>query len=702
MKFANPSRLQKLRSVAAAELPDVVRFKVARVLGSVRQDLRVPLLRKLWPNAFVARPSHLRHDIRFFALNDWHQSREQLIEALLQNPDAAAAQVLANQACSHVFDLLGSGLVGLGPSIDWHRDFKSGAHWKPNYFKRIQEIELNDSSDIKVPWELSRAYHFVSLGVAYWLTRDEKYAREFLAQSHQWIEQNPPYHGVNWHCAMEVAIRAINWIWGYFLFAESPLFDSGERALLASSLAIHGEYIWNNLEFDKRVLAGRYVRHNGNHYISDLVGLIYLGLVLPGHRAAHWLDWALRELDQEMQRQVLADGAHWELSPSYHRLVLELVLPAVILCSQNQGFVPQTLRCAAEAMAEYTMHYLKPDGSCPLVRDADDGRVCLLYNGPYKDHRHLLALAAAYFERRDFASQAGAVSGDLLWLLGPTGLQKFERLSHLSHPPTELASKGFSHAGYYVLRSGKEVYAFVSCADIGMGGTYGGHAHNDALSFELFYRGTTFISDCGTYNYSGDPAARNLFRSTASHNTARIDRTEINRFSESELFGMENDARPKVIEWRTGPEVDYLLAEHGGFTRLECPIIHRRGFSLDRAANRFVIADTFIGNGEHLFELFFHFSPGIQIDQVSNWVFRANSGESTLCLEISHRTGWATRLEQGWISERYGCKRPSWTLVVYSHQAAPVAVTTTIQFLGATGQEKKHRPEKTVTAAVLS
>jgi len=36
--------------------------------------------------------------------------------------------------------------------------------------------------------------------------------------------------------------------------------------------------------------------------------------------------------------------------------VLELVLPAVILCSQNNIMVPETLPPACEAMAEYTMH----------------------------------------------------------------------------------------------------------------------------------------------------------------------------------------------------------------------------------------------------------------------------------------------------------------------------------------------------------
>jgi hypothetical protein len=496
-------------------------------------------------------------------------------ELLSRTPGAASEiKKAADQVCGHVFDLLGSGPVHLGELLDWHWDFKSDTKWEPTYFKRIKEVELADASDIKVPWELSRSYHFIPLGTSYQLTGDEKCVREFVGQCLDWIEQNPPYHGVNWRCAMEVAIRAINWIWGYYLFEKSASFDAETRSRVAASLAIHGEYIWNNLEFDKRVLNGRYVRCSGNHYVSDLVGLVYLGMVLPGRQAERWLQWGLEELEREMQIQVLPDGAHWELSPSYHRLVLELVFPALILCRHNEVPIPPNLLKVCEAMAGYTMQYLKPDGRCPLVRDADDGRVSCLGNTDYRDHRHLLALAGVFFDRPDFLSRAGGISAEVIWMLGGRGVEKAK---HMAVSPVRLQSKAFPNAGFYILRDGDEAHVFVSCADIGMKGTYGGHAHNDCLSFELYCGGSTFITDCGTYTYSADPAARNQFRSTASHNTARIDGQEMNRFDETELFGMQNDARPKVLEWRSEPEFDYLLAEHYGYTCLNRVRLPTRG-----------------------------------------------------------------------------------------------------------------------------
>ena len=675
----NPlNRLKKLNGLPASELVGILKYKTSRSFRSLEQDLRVCLLRKLRRNARANTVSQLRDDIQFFGLDEWRDRKQELKLALVEDAGISLAGLRgkADSYCAHVFDLLGSGPVRLGDHIDWHQDFKSGARWEPKYFKQIKEIELGDASDIKVPWELSRCHHFVSLGIAYWLTEKEKYAAEFVSQCRDWIERNPPYHGVNWHCAMEVAIRAINWIWGYYLFAGSPQFDTQTRAAMACSLATHGEYIWNNLEFDKRVIEGRYVRHNGNHYISDLIGLIYLGLVLPGQDPNRWLRNGLEELDREMQVQVLSDGVHWELSPSYHRLVLELVLPAVILCSRNNIPVPQLIKQKCEAMLEYTKHYLKPDGLCPLVRDADDGRVYHLDDNDYRDHRHLLALGGAFFARGDFLGRAGRFSGEIIWMLGPIGLEKAKRLPVSNSPMT---SHDFPEAGFYVLRGPDQAHIFVSCADIGMKGTYGGHAHNDCLSFELGYEGRSFITDCGTYAYSGDPASRNQFRSTASHNTARVDAVEINQFDEDVLFGMHSDAKPKVLEWRKEVDFDLLRAEHFGYTRLLEPVVHQRCFLLDRISKRFQIEDLFEGSGEHLFELFFHFSPGVELAQVADRSFEASVTGVTILLEFSDEGNWNVRLEEGWVSERYGRKRRGWTLVVASRQAVPAGLMTSIQ-----------------------
>src|SRR5467141_3222195 len=69
---------------------------------------------------------------------------------------AARLEAEAEQILAHKVDLLGSGVVSLGAKIDWHADFKSGYRWEPAFYADVEVTRLDDASDAKVPWELSR------------------------------------------------------------------------------------------------------------------------------------------------------------------------------------------------------------------------------------------------------------------------------------------------------------------------------------------------------------------------------------------------------------------------------------------------------------------------------------------------------------------------------------------------------------------
>ena len=257
----------------------------------------------------------------------------------------------ADRICGHVFDLLGSGPVALGTTIDWHRDFKSGYRWNPDQCFLDVAHGHEVGVDIKVPWELSRGHHLVLLAQTALLTGAPTYARECIAQLTGWIEANPTGCGVNWACPMDVAIRAVNWLWSLSLLAESPLMTEVWLTEVLASLVAHGRFLMDNLE----------VRDDGvttNHYLADLVGLLYLGLCLKEvHDAEGWKAFALRELVREMDRQVLADGAHYESSLSYHRLVTEMFLSSAVLCRCHGLELPPTFHDRLEKMCEFVQGY---------------------------------------------------------------------------------------------------------------------------------------------------------------------------------------------------------------------------------------------------------------------------------------------------------------------------------------------------------
>src|SRR5688572_29851373 len=97
---------------------------------------------------------------------------------------------------------------------------------------------------------------------------------------------NPPGYGVNWTCAMEAAIRAVNWLWTFFLFMDAPAFDDPSQRRFLAALADHARFILRTLEFSPRP---------GNHYLSDGLGLLALGTVLREVKhSRRWLEQGWR------------------------------------------------------------------------------------------------------------------------------------------------------------------------------------------------------------------------------------------------------------------------------------------------------------------------------------------------------------------------------------------------------------------------
>ena len=561
----------------------------------------------------------------------------------------------ANTVCEHRFDLLGSGLTDLGWPIDWHCDFKSGFRWNPRkYHTEIRPAPYPGGYDLKVPWELSRCQHFAWLGQAYWLTGDEKYAHEFRAQVEDWIRQNTPEFGVNWACSMDIAIRAVNWLWGYSFFQCSPVLDDVFRIAFCKSLLNHGRHIMANLE--------RTATFAGNHYLSDIVGLIYLGILLPEFKEAQlWREFGLHELENEMFNQVYADGGNFEASTNYHRLTTELFLSSTLLARLNGHRFSVRFMRQLEKMLELIQQITKPDGTVPIIGDQDNGRLHRLKvwvnpDHEWKDFRPLLAIGSILYDRPDWFTAVGDNWEESVWFYGNKAAVTFQKGDVGS--ARRMQSTEFKDMGLYIMRA-DDIYAAVDLGPIGQNG-YGGHAHNDTLSFELFSAGQTWIQDPGAYVYTSDYEARNMFRSTAYHNTLIFQQFEQNSFGSHALFRMRNESVSRVLAWYVGPGIHTYLA--GELRRIKHPEIwHRRSFFLDRSERALVITDWASG-ADTKCQSVLHFSPGLDVklvEQPMSGVRLTNlNGDDTWIFTASPAIT-KVQLSGGWISESYGIRQPS-------------------------------------------
>ena len=481
--------------------------------------------------------------------------------------DTAELLATANRIVSfHSWPVLGFGEKCFGKEVQWTRDPLSNYVWPLDYHRDIKLLR-DDGSDVRVLWELNRLGHFLTLASAYSATNDERYAAEFFAQLRSWVEQNPYGRGPNWTCAMEVALRAMNLLAAFETFRHSPRLTADFLLLFLQLLQQHGGYIRRNLEFS-------YIA-TSNHYLSDVVGLLWLGLMLPELRAAEeWRDFGLDQMLREMDKQVLADGADFEVSTGYHRFVTELFLYSFLLCRANNVEIEARYWSRLRQMLIYIAAYLRPDGLAPLIGDTDSGQVLPVVRRRADDHAYLFAIGSVVFN--DLTPESSAVS------------------------------RAFPHAGTYVMSHG-DLYLCFNASDAGIGGR-GSHGHNDVLSIEISAGGHAFIVDPGTYVYSADLQKRHEFRSTAYHSTVQIDGEEQNRIERETPFVIGNEAKPRVLEWTTNEELDRVIGEHYGYS-----VIHRRSVTFYKCDRWWLIEDEFLGEGEHVYEARFHFAPEVKV-----------------------------------------------------------------------------------------
>jgi hypothetical protein len=568
----------------------------------------------------------------------------------------------ADATLENRFQTLGSELNLLGSPMPWHRDFKSGKEWPLRHLSLAEILDVENPSDIKVPWEISRFHQVWWLGKAYWLTGREQYAEKFRSLVDEWIEANPPALGANWVVAMEAAIRATNLVAGYYFFCQSRSCDEAFWLRLFKSLYVHGSYIKHHLE---------YARHSGNHFLSDIVGMITLGtFFMDTPFGAKWLTWARGAVEREMQRQVHPDGVDYECSTSYHRLVLELFGMAAMLSSVNQRPLSDGFMRRLELMYAFVLQYTRPDGTAPPWGDADDGRLFRFrMDEELNDHRHALSTGAVLFGRADFAKAAGSLQEETLWYFGGEGFERFRML----RTESTLESEAFPAGGVYIMR-GARAHVFIDAGELGQHGR-GGHGHNDTLSFTYWHDGHDVLVDSGTYSYTFDTVMRNELRSVRSHNTVCVDGKEIAEFDG--LWQVKEDrTKPRVIIWNSSSTEDVLEAEHFGYDQLPQPVTHRRRVSLHKPTGILRVRDVCSGVGMHHVESFLHFAPKVIIQIESPGKAVAIVGNMRYILTT---TAGVFSVQETVYSRSYGVREQKPTLLLTLETNLPTEWLVTIE-----------------------
>ena len=208
--------------------------------------------------------------------------------------------------------------------IDWQRDYKSGYRWDASKQNKLQRLNIPDGADLKMPWELSRMQFLPQLAVFSLVhsERKEKIIREFKNIVLDFVATNPLNYGVNWVCAMDVAIRAVNILIAFDILKQvdkEGILSGDFISVLQRSIFEHGLFIVNNLEYSHIITS--------NHYLADICGLLFIASYLGECEYTNtWLIFSTQGILREIPKQFYADGGNFEASTSYHRLSSEMVI----------------------------------------------------------------------------------------------------------------------------------------------------------------------------------------------------------------------------------------------------------------------------------------------------------------------------------------------------------------------------------------
>lgn len=532
----------------------------------------------------------------------------------------------ADKLLDNEFEIFPEYFVNLKP-VEWHTDFFSNFRWEPGTFYLDYDQESPDNnSDVKIPRELSRSHHLITLALAFGITKDRKYLDHLEYLTWDWIENNPFMNSINWGCAMDVAIRAVNWIWAFQLIGNENLTNIGGYRNIQYCLFQHGYFIYHNLE--------KAEANNHNHYLGNLVGLIYLGLYFRGSKEGNnWLEMGVKEFYREIRMQVLPSGISYERSINYNRLIVEYLTSIVVLLRKHSIEIPLDIEYRLETMFSFILNSIKPDGNVPIIGDQDDGRLHPFGYYNNLDYSYLLSIGAILFSNPEFKHFGNGFNLDCEVLFGESGKKIFEML-----PSTDpkLHSIAYKDAGFFILRNEKS-FMFVNNSgkgrypELNMGGT---HTHSDLLSFELCLSGVTFLVDPGSYIYSGKAVERMHFRSTKMHNTVTVDDMDQFSLRKEMLWDFKRDAITKLVMWESTEEYDVFVGEHSGYLRLDDPVLHRRKIEFHKIENLFVFEDIFEGDGIHKIESNFIFDTDVELQVYNTTIVAYKSGKVfNICFE---------------------------------------------------------------------
>ncbi len=420
-----------------------------------------------------------------------------------------------------------------------------------------------DSNPGTAHWghDLNRFTYLSPLMQAYLDTGDERYSRKAVELMLDWAKK----------CRLERCFQGSPYVWGSYLnnaihcrtwCVQLPTLIAAEQITPVELLQIL-KSLHEQLAYLEIVTDG----HSGNWPTIGIQGMLGCLSVLPILRDRdRWADYCAKALCEQVSDQVLPDGAQYELTPHYHRVVINNILSAASsLRALGRDLDPHT-KSTLGRMVHYYQQCTVPDGSKQVAfNDSDPGSV--------QDYRRELA---------------------------ELGCQQ------MLSPDSALGPEVFPYAGVALLRQRKDQGDLYLAFDAGPYGR--GHQHEDKLGFWLFAYGRNLIVDPGRHLYDTSAKSYLLYlRSTKAHSTILVDgQGQHSRGKPATWVARQ----PLDLKWNVSDRIVSATGQYelGYGAQNAIDVVHCR--RIEFVDQRYwIIYDQLLGTGEHLVESRFQLRP---------------------------------------------------------------------------------------------
>lgn len=393
------------------------------------------------------------------------------------------------------FMCLGYGLVRIDENIDWHADHFHNFTWKNKYFDKIDYVAIDSECDVKVPWEISRFQYLLYLAEGYILDKNNQaYRYEFCSILDNWISKNKIGYGVNWVISMEVSIRAINLCLSLIIFWNDLSIKEKKRYLTL---------VFEHLYYLK--LFPEISDVAGNHHLAGLMGIFIIESILLD-KSSKKLQKSFETFSNEAKLQFESSGIHFERSPTYHRLCLDMIM-YVLIFNERIGIQNNDLLKILKDGNDFSSLIANHSNEIPIIGDNDSGHI-IWFGRSHRDYRNNFVALNIILNNE---CQNEFISSDSIWISAIAGKK-------IITAQDESVNKKYSFSGGgFLILSDNDLHAVMRVGSQGLKGR-ASHDHDDSLSLWLSFKGQDFLVEKGCHSYTLNQNKRLDYLTSMGHN----------------------------------------------------------------------------------------------------------------------------------------------------------------------------------------